>query len=235
MPVPNPRPLPVALLLLAASTAAVPAAAQGCAPSGMSGQCNELGSILMDFQRDIAGQPIDQNVRITIGHDYREVARSFLFSVRNLSQEGTPSPVSVALVSFATASGDVTVLKTEQPTPSQLDLWVDVLDVPVGDPIDLTVSVGARERGAFRLEALVMPFDRGYAPLTDAAGNSLNLFAFTVLGVNKASGEASSGNPGGLFKGSSVGKALPGPEAWVLAASVGLAALATSRTLYRRP
>lgn len=223
------------LVLLALGPLAPGATAQGaaCAPQGMSGECNELGRILMDFQREVQGAPIDVTVRTTITDAHREEARSFLFSVRNLT-EGRTSPVSVGLVSFATAAGGVVVLKTEQPTPSQLDLWVDVLDVPVGEPIDLTVNVGVRDRGVYHLEALVMPFDRAYEPLPKAGGGDLNLFAFSQLLVNAPSGDA--GGNGGLFRGSSVGKALPGPEPWLLAGAAALLALlATPPRMSRRP
>lgn len=218
------------LALMLAAVPAAPAQAQGtCAPPGMSGQCNELGTILMDFQRDVQGSPIDVTARITLDNNHRDQARAFLFSVRNVSGEAG-SPVSVELKGFATTSGPVVTQKVERPGPHEVNLWVDVLDVPVGQPIDLTVTVGSSERGAYRLEVLVMPFDRAYMPLRSASGTDLSLFAFTLLGVNRETGDASTGaTERGIFDSNSVGRRLPGPEpAWALAV-LGAAALVAAR------
>jgi hypothetical protein len=242
--------LAVAALFAAPGVVAQQAQQPSCAPSGMSGQCSELGSIIMDFQRDVKGQPIDVSVRITLDNNYREQARFFLFSVRNVSVDEEPSPVTVDLKSFRTALGEVAVTNPQQPSPNELNLWVDVLDIPVGQPIDLTVTIGVREAGAFYLEALVMPFDRAYHPIKGSQGQELSLFAFTLLAVNQPTG---AGGSGGLLPTGSVANALPGMEAgFALAAALvaGLVlrgrggrpagaaprgAAGTSLRLFRRP
>lgn len=202
---------------------------QNCAPAGMSGQCNELGTVYMDFQRNIDGQPIDVTVHITLEKLYREQeTRAFLFSVRNASTDRGPSPVTVSVTRFATSEGDLAVSKSETPGPNEVDLWVDVLDVPLNTPIELTAHVGARDKGAFQLEVLVMPFDRAYHTVRQSDGSDASLFASTMLAVNGVTGDTSGKT--GVFANNSIGKKLPGPEAWMLAP-----ALLAGLLLARRP
>jgi hypothetical protein len=234
----------LALAISPGAAAQMPAQNTSCAPAGMSGQCNELGSILMDFQREIKGQPIDVSVRITIDNNYREQARYFLFSVRNVTVD-EPTPVTLALKSFATSLGPVAVWKQESPGPHEINLWVDGMDIPVGQPIDLAVTVGVGQRGAYNLEALVMPFDRAYHPLIGANGMELSLFAFTWLAVNDPTTAATGSN--GVFDPDSVGRALPGMEPAFALAAVFIALFAlrarapprharrTMLRLFRRP
>lgn len=224
------RAAPAALVAMLVG-AGLAGAQDSCTPPGMSGQCNDMGSIVMDFQRDVVGDPIDVTARIVLNSNYREAeVRSFMFSVRNTTTDG--SPVSIALKSITTADGPVQV-KMDRPGPNEVTIWVDVLDVPVGTPIDLTVGVGVSERGAFRLEVLVMPFDRAYHPLKDSAGNDRSLFAFTLLAVNRESASATEG-PGSIIPTNSVVNKLPGFEAPLLGLAA-LGALLVLRAPPRRP
>jgi hypothetical protein len=222
------------LALVSAATAAAPLAdaqapASNCAPAGMSGQCNELGTIYMEFQRNIDGQPVDLTAHITIDRTYREQeVRAFLFSVRNASTERGPSPVTVSVTRFATPNGDVSVTKSETPGPNEVDVWVDILDLPEHQPIELTAHVGVRDKGAFNLEVLVMPFDRAYHTVTMSDGAEASLFASTMLAVNGPTADTSGGS--GVFPNNSVGKRLPGFEAALLApALLGALLLAMRR------
>lgn len=191
-PARTPQPRLIRAVLLAAALgmagllALPPTAAQdGCSEPGRNGQCTAFGSISMESQRDIRGDPIDVSIPINLNTAYGDQGtRWLLFSVRNVTSDGS-NPVTIELVRFATASGDIVTTRVEHPTPNELNLWVDILDTPVQMPITLDVRVGSTERGAFRLETLVMAFDRGYAPVKDSGGNDASLFSFTLLGVNK--------------------------------------------------
>ena len=187
-------------------------------------QCAEMGVIKMDSQRDIRGEPIDVAVDIYLNSAYADAgARWFLFSVRNVESDGS-NPVTLALTRFGTDAGDIVTTRVEHNTANEIDLWVDGLDLPVGQSIHLDLNVGCTERGAFRLETLVMAFDRGYEPIMDSAGNEASLFSFTLLGVNE---ETSALKP----EGGSImdGRKLPG-----LAVSAIVVALPAVALLWRR-
>jgi hypothetical protein len=145
-----------------------------------------------------------------------------MFSVRNVT-DGNDSPVVVQVLNFSAPAGDVQVTRREIRSPSETDLWVDVLDVPVGQPMNLSVQVGSSQRGAYRLEALVLPFDKDYHVIHDSTGAEASLFAFTFLGVNKETGGTT--GTGLPFTSGSVGKSLPGMEAGMAAAALGGASL----------
>jgi hypothetical protein len=204
-----------------------PAAAQGgCSEDGRNMQCTGFGRISMESQRDIRGDPIDVAAAITLDTAYADQgARWLLFSVRNVEADGS-NPVTIELDHFTSPYGDIVTTRVDHATANELDLWVDILDTPVGAPIDLAVHVGATERGAFRLETLVMAFDRGYEPLKDSAGNDASLFSFTLLGVNKETGAV---NPDGGSL--AEGKKLPALGAVPLLSAVALLAVLARRRL----
>lgn len=197
-----------------------------CLEAGMNVQCTEFGSIKMDSRRDVRGDPIDLTAYIQLNTAYGDRgARWIMFSMRNATEDG-PSPVTIGLTSFSTSSGDIVTTRVEQVKPSELNLWVDVLDLPVASPISLQMKVGSTQRGAFALETLVLAFDRGYAPIQDAQGNDSSLFSFTLLGVNKETG--STAGDGGSF---TDGKKLPGLES---IAALTVLALGAAWMLRRR-
>lgn len=175
-----------ALLLAALACAGTAQAESTCQEPGRNMQCSELGTIRMDNVREIRGSPIEVAVEVTLNSNFQEHgARWFLFSVRNLTGDGA-NPVTLKVTSFAAGGAPLTTNKVDE-RPSETALWVDAEDVPVGQPIRIDMSVGAAEAGAFQLEALVMPFDRGYSPITDSTGMEASLFSFTLLGVKSPS------------------------------------------------
>lgn len=226
---PPPRPMArgvAAALVACALLALVPTAnAQGCDVPGMNGQCTAFGTIAMESQRDIRGSAIDLTATFTLNTAYTDQgARWLLVSVRNVEADGS-DPVTIELVRFGSEYGDILTTRVEHPTAHELNLWVETLDTPTGTPITLDLKVGATQRGAFRLETLVMAFDRGYTPIKDSYGNDASLYASTLLGVNKETG-AVAADQGSLLKGNKV----PGLEAGLLLAGlVGCAALARRR------
>jgi len=204
---------------------AVPAAAQsGCTEAGKNVQCTEFGAITMDSQRDIRGEAIDLTASIVLNTAYSDhAARWLLFSVRNVTDDGS-NPVTITLVRFASNAGDIVTTRVEHPSANVLNLWVDTLDAPVGTPITLDMKIGSTDRGAYRLETLVMAFDRGYAPVVDSSGHDASLFSFTLLGVNKeTAGVASDG--GSLLD----GHKMPGLEIVPIIAIVTAAAAIVAR------
>ncbi len=208
---PSPRRLrgvTAALGLVALLVLAQPAGAQnGCTEPGKNVQCTEFGAITMDSQRDIRGEAIDLTATITLNTAYSDQsARWLLFSVRNVTDDGS-NPVTITLKKFSSYAGDIVTTRVEHPSANELNLWVDTLDTPVGTPITLGMKIGSTDRGAYRLETLVMAFDRGYAPIKDSSGNDASLFSFTLLGVNKET--AGVETDGGSFL---EGKKLPGLE-----------------------
>lgn len=198
-----------ALGLVALLALAQPAGAQGgCTEAGKNVQCSEFGAITMDSQRDIRGDPIDLTATITLNTAYGDhAARWLLFSVRNVTSDGS-NPVTITLVRFGTSAGEIVTTRAEHPSANELNLWVDTLDAPVGTPITLDMKIGSTDRGAYRLETLVMAFDRGYAPVKDSSGNDASLFSFTLLGVNKETAGVSA-DGGSIMD----GHKLPGMEA----------------------
>lgn len=212
------------LVLAALLALAQPGQAQGtgCTEAGMNGQCSEFGAIVMDDQVDIRGEPVKVPVVVVLNTAYEDqAARWMLFSARSLDSGGA-SPVTIGLDRFASDYGDVVTTRVEQPGPGELNLWVDTLDAPLGTPITLSLLVGATERGAYRLETLVMAFDRGYTPVKDSAGQDATLYSFTMLGVN---GETTAREGGGSF----LDRAVP-----AAGAAPALAALAVAGLLLRR-
>jgi hypothetical protein len=202
-----------------------PAAAQGgCSEDGRNVQCTGFGRISMESQRDIRGDAIDVAAAVTLDTGYADQgARWLLFSVRNVEADGS-NPVTIELGHFTSPYGDIVTTRVEHATANELDLWVDILDTPVGQPIDLALRVGATERGAFRLETLVMAFDRGYEPVKDPDGNDASLFSFTLLGVNQETGAV---NPDGGSL--AEGKKLPALGAVPLLSAVALLAVLARR------
>lgn len=201
--------------------------AAGCSETGKNVQCTEFGTISMDSQRDIRGQPIDVTASVTLHTAYADRgARWVMFSVRNVTDDGT-NPVTISLTRFATDAGDVVTTRIEHEKTNELNLWVDVLDTPVGSPITLAMQVGATERGAYRLETLVMAFDRGYAPIKDSAGNDASLFSFTLLGVNKETAKSVPAGSGSVLQ----GYKMPG---FGVAPTLGVLAVATIALLRKR-
>lgn len=169
-------------------------AESSCTEKGKNVQCTEFGSISMDTQRDIRGDPITVTANIHLNTGYADQgARWIMFSVRNVTDAGT-SPVTIGVNGFSTPDGDIIVTRTEQNKASEVNLWVDVLDLPIDKPISLALNVGATERGAFSLETLVLAFDRGYAPITTQNGAEASLFSFSLLGVNEETKTTADGN-----------------------------------------
>lgn len=205
------RPAILALALLWVGLAAPANAQSGCTEPEKNMQCSEMGTIKMDAQRDIRGDPVDIGVEVTLNTNYADHgARWFMFSVREAQADGA-YPITVALTHFATDGGDIVTTRVEHTTPHELNLWVDGLDLPVGQTIHLNVNVGCTDRGAFRLETLVMAFDRGYAPVVDSSGAEASLFSYTLLGVNKETSAVSA--DGGSI---STGHKLPALDAPLL-------------------
>ncbi len=195
-----------ALCIGAMIALAQPAWAQGgCTQAEKNMQCTEFGTISMDSQRDIRGEPIDITATITLDTAFADQgARWLLFSVSNVTEE-SGEPITITLKGFSTYYGAIVTTRVEHHSANMLNLWVDTLDTPVGTPISLDLKVGATERGAYRLEVLVMAFDRGYAPVQDAYGNDASLFSFTLLGVNKETKGGSGGaGAGGFLDGNKV-------------------------------
>lgn len=188
-----------------------------CGIKNKNSECNDFGSIVMDSQTDIKGEPVEVDAEITLDTAYedREV-RWVMFSIRNTTDDG--SPVDLELIRFGTATDIIPVTRMDNPSSSEISLWVDILDVPVDEKITLSVEAGSSEQGAYRLEALVMPFDRGYAPVQDRSGESISLFSFTLLAVNEATGS------GGLGAGSLMDRAVPGAPVTAALAMLGAAA-----------
>lgn len=215
----------IGALGLAALLALTPVAAQdGCVQVDRNAQCTEFGTIAMDSQTSIRGQPVDLTADINLNTGYEDQgARWLLFSVRNIEADGS-NPITIDLVRFSTAYGDIVTTRVEHATANELNLWVDILDTPVATPIALDLRIGATERGAFKLETLVMAFDRGYAPIVDSSGNEASLFSFTLVGVNDESG-GTHADGGSLFDGKKT------PALGVLPL---LAVLATLSVLLRR-
>ncbi|HEX2066890.1 MAG TPA: hypothetical protein VHI93_08775 [Candidatus Thermoplasmatota archaeon] len=199
------------------------AASDPCVQPGKAVQCTGFGSIAMDSQRSIKGEPITLAASIWLNTNHADQgARWILFSVRNVTHDG--SPVAIALVRFATPSGDVVTTRIDQERPSQLDLWVDVLDLPVRAPITLEVQVGSGERGAYRLEALVLAFDRAYETIR-VDGAEASLFSSTLIGVNQETGKLENAGRDSLLQ----GKKTPGLALPALAAALGAALLLRRR------
>jgi hypothetical protein len=219
------RPLAAGALAFAVFLVAtlVPAAqAQACSESGHNVQCSEFGTIRMDSVREIKGDPIHVTSQVTLNTDFKSSgARWFLFSVRNVTADGT-NPIMIKVDSFTADGANVVTSKVDQKS-YESDFWVDVEDVPVGKQIAIEMTVGAGDAGAFQLETLVMAFDRGYAPITDSTGAEASLFSFTLLGVKSATADVGAG---ALSKGYTV-PSLQVPA--VLAVSLAVAALARRR------
>lgn len=198
----HPPTRPVSLLcvgLLAAALLSAPAAgaqssssqSMSCEQEGKNTQCNDLGSIAMDTQREIRGEPIKVEIDATIDDTLAERgARYVMFSVRH---DGSDSPVSLSLEKFSTRQGTIFTERIDHDIPNEINIWAHVADIPEGEPIKIVLNVGASDRGAFRLETLVMPFDRGYEPVRGRGGAEVTLFSFTMLGVNKESSDVSKG------------------------------------------
>lgn len=199
---------------VAGQTDVIAQAGDLCAESGFNVQCSDFGSLKMENQRDIRGNPITMTITADISETYETSgARWVLFSVRHVP-EGSTSPISLALSGFTSSYGNVYITSVEQDVPHEINIWVHVVDVPLNTPLELDIQVGASDRGAFRLEALAMPFDRGYEPIADVNGTDHILYSFSLIGVNK---ESSGVEP--ASEGSSGGRAIPvvGPVATTLA------------------
>lgn len=181
------------------------AEAPDCKRDGYNVECNAFGAIRMESMRDLKGEPIDVSTGIVLQETFEDRdARWVMFSIRNTTADGE-SPVSIDLNSFESESGKVVVTRVDQPRPAELNLWVHVLDLPVDELMTLNVTVGVGERGAFALETVVIPFDRGYAPIEGANGEAISLYSSTLLAVNEETASTSSGEEGMLETGNKTG------------------------------
>jgi len=177
--------LAVAVLGVVAVSGTASAQDRSCDASGRNIECNDLGRIAMDTRERVEGEPVDVNASITLDRSYEDQgARWIMFSVRNVT--GDDSPVSLRLNTFSTDQGEVVTTRVDHEDPNELNLWVDVLDLPVGEEITIDVTVGCTEEGAYAVETLVLVFDRGYDPIKNASGENVGLFSYTLLGVNEA-------------------------------------------------
>jgi hypothetical protein len=205
-----------------ATDSATPAAADpsACTQPGKNVQCNGFGSITMDSQATIKGEPATLTIDIWLNSNMADQgARWILFSVRNNTSDG--SPIAISLDKFATPNGDVVTTRVDHDKANEIDLWVDVLDTPVQTPITIQVQVGSSERGAYRLEALVLAFDRGYETLKGSDGTEASLFSSTLLGVNKETGALANAGGGSLLQGKKTpGLLVPGVVALLACAAV---------------
>lgn len=192
-----------------------------CREPGLNVECTEFGTIKMKSQEDIKGKPVTVGAEIWLNDNYEDQnARHLMFSIRHDSKGGS-SPVVIELVHFKTDAGEIVTSKVDHTKPNELNLWVDVLDTPVKTDIHLEVEVGVTERGAFVLETVVIPFDRGYDPIPADDGEDTTLYSYTLLGVN----EETSGNLGsGRFG------ALPAPGVGLIVGTLAIAAIALTRS-----
>lgn len=225
------------LLLSTSLIAAGPAAAQNgqgsgdghtpdCHQSKYNIDCNRFGFISMESIRHVEGGPVELETTILLNTSFEHRdARWIMFSVRNVTAQGE-SPVTIDLESFtARGGGEIITTRRIQETPNEVNLWVDVLDLPVGEQITIEMTVGVTEQGAFNLETLVIPFDRGYEPIKDRAGKDITLYSSTLLAVNEATASTATGDEGFLDSGEKV----PGIGAAIAVGIVSLAALAHAR------
>ena len=219
--------LALGLLGVGPSTAQEPqtqADGSPCQEAGRNMQCTGFGTIEMDARHDVRGEPVRIAAQIQLHTAYADQgARWIMFSVRNPTTEAD-SPITVSLKGFATSFGNVVTTRVDQERPSELNLWVDVLDAPLDTPILLEFEVGATQRGAYGVEVLVIAFDRVYEPL-QVDGRDASLFSSSLLAVNKET--ASAGGGGNVFD---RGQAVPG-VGWFVALGT-LAVVAAG--LYRR-
>lgn len=159
---------------------------EDCQIDGVNVECNGFGKIQMPTTKNMKGSPVTLAAEITLETSYEDRdARWVMFSMRNVTDDGN-SPVTIGLESFKSPSGEVVTTRVIQDDPSELNLWVDVLDLPTGEPITFEVEIGATERGAFAIETIVIPFDRGYEPIKDHQGAPVSLYSSTLLAVNGA-------------------------------------------------
>lgn len=192
---------------------------EDCEKDGVNIECNEFGVIEMPTTEDMKGSPVTLSAEITLDKSYEDRdARWIMFSVRNVTEDGN-SPVSIDLQAFNTSSGDVVTTRVIQDEPSELNLWVDVLDLPVDEPINLEVEVGVTERGAFAIETIVIPFDRGYEPIKDEQGESVSLYSSTLLAVNGATTTTTTEDDGSILEGNKLPGAATGLTLILLSAT----------------
>jgi hypothetical protein len=171
----------------------------------------------MDSVREIKGSPIQLSTEVTLNSNFKDHgARWFLFSVRNVTADGT-NPILLKVDGFSADGAQVVTSKVDQKA-YESDFWVDVEDVPVGKTIHIDMTVGATDAGAFQLETLVMAFDRGYSAVADSSGAEASLFSFTLLGVKSATGSVGASPL-------SHGYTVPGLELPALVAALGAVAV----------
>lgn len=195
-----------------------------CRESGINLQCNAFGTIKMPSQKNIKGEAVDIKTEITLDTNLQDRdARFVLFSVRNVTEDGE-NPVVIKVNGFSTPAGEIITTRVDE-SPNEVNLWVHVLDVPVGVPLTIDLTVGSTDRGAYLLETLVMPFDRGYAPIFDANGQEFSLYSYTLLGVNQeTSANIADGGSGAMSR-----VPAPGVVPLLVLGAIGAVAAARSR------
>ncbi|HET6398190.1 MAG TPA: hypothetical protein VFH47_01390 [Candidatus Thermoplasmatota archaeon] len=190
-------------------------------------QCNEFGSIAMPSQVRIRGEPVEVTATIELNTNLQNRgSRYFLFSFRNVTEDGS-NPIWIQVTDFSTPNGRVEFTREDHKGAHEKNYWVDIVDLPVNQPITVTMLVGATDRGAYSLEALVMAFDRGYAPVYDSSGSQASLFSFTLLSVNESTGDNRDAHAGGGKPGFNI----PGPTLGVALAAVAVAGIVAARRL----
>ncbi|MHB8604360.1 MAG: hypothetical protein ACYDCK_03810 [Thermoplasmatota archaeon] len=160
-------------------------AQQDCSTAGVNAQCNAMGSIRMDTEREANGAPVAITATVVVDNPYIDAGtRWIMFAVRNVSSDA--SPIQITFGGLSSDAGQIPIVTAKQDRAAEIDLWVMVLDVPLHTPITLNVTAGSTASGLFRIETLVEAFDRNYAPIPGDGNAPATLFSFTRLAVTKA-------------------------------------------------
>jgi hypothetical protein len=213
------------LLLIAApvALASTALADDHCQADRYNPECNDFGTIQMPTQKDVKGSPVTVTAHIVIDTTYEEQdARWVMFSMRNVTEE---SPVTINLRAFSSSSGEVVTTQVVQEKPSELNLSVDVLDLPTREVITPEAEIGVTDRGAFALGSIVIPFDRGYEPIKDARGDPVSLYSSTLLAVNEETSSTSKDSDSSLISGNK----LPSATTGLVLGVIGVSALVLAR------
>lgn len=212
-------------------SASASSSSRECYEPGFNMECNEFGDIRMQSNDEVRGEPIETTTYINLDRSFEDReegpdARWVMFAVRNVTPAGE-SPVEVEIDGFETnTSGEIITTREDRESPSEINLWVDVLDLPIDEEIRVEATVGVTELGAYQLETIVIPFDRAYDPLVHPNGESISLFSFTMLGVHEPTSSLGAGQGEGWI---ATAQEIPTVGALVAMLTLGTMAAATAR------
>lgn len=194
------------------------------AQTNWQGQDSEFGSIRAPYTQTVDGKRAAIEASVVLRKTYEE--KDVRFYMFGFVVENTPLDVTFDHIVRADTGDELPCAKREGSPNEGIKCFVDLKYMPpVGTEIKMSGTVGSKRTGSFRVGAIVLAFDYNWQKVQMSNDLEAQLYADTLVNVQKATSGATDRLSGTL------GNRVPASGA--LVASVG-AALAVGLLALRR-